>query len=160
MVCDGSWSGKVDENNETFSFFNTNKKNWKSQSYNKINTLATDAEDNIWIGTGGGGVLKLNTKNNHFEEFNKNDSRIDMSSEWIVKIYCDSQGNTWITTWEGNLIIINEKKGSTKQFKALLRICYSPNTLPIPYMKRATTNIGLAYGEKDLFVFHLHKITS
>ena len=146
---------KLDIDNDRFSFFNTFEKSWDSKSYNKINSVTIDEFDNLWVGTAGDGVLKLNTTDNSYEEFNKEDTRMGMTSEWITKIYCDSQNNIWISTWEGNLIIINPKKNIFKTYEGIdNQVIFSENT-PYAICETNDNKYWLGLWEKGLICISL-----
>ncbi|MGB0391932.1 MAG: ligand-binding sensor domain-containing protein [Salibacteraceae bacterium] len=68
-------------------------------SPNAVHSLATDNNDNIWIGTGGGGAYRYN--GNQFKPFLTQIGRKQEDSSyhnWIPFIRKDNQGNIWFAS--------------------------------------------------------------
>lgn len=101
---------------EEFMFFNPIENIWGGNAYCLINSLVFDKDHNLWIGTGGSGVYKYSPTTSELLHYSKKSENLNMTSEWITKIYCDSQNNVWIGTWEGALLLINERMNVFKSW--------------------------------------------
>jgi ligand-binding sensor domain-containing protein/two-component sensor histidine kinase len=95
----GTWNGglnKVIEDEKGISFLRYNSKaEFGSDGGKRITTIAEDNEKNLWIGSYGAGVLKLDPSRSVFArvpDFQEND---------VNKIISDSKGNMWIGTNSG-----------------------------------------------------------
>jgi len=66
---------------------------------NYINALAIEG-DYIWVGTNGGGLVKLNMLTGEKVNYTKGSG---LPSNYVLAIAIDGQGNKWIGTWEGGL---------------------------------------------------------
>ena len=82
--------------NAKFKYFVTGGK--KSISHNEVHSMYEDKEGYIWIGTGGGGLNRLNPFN---EEFKIYTSENGLPSNMIYGIMNDSDDNLWISTSNG-----------------------------------------------------------
>lgn len=70
-------------------------------------SLYNDSKGNIWGGTDGGGLYKINTLKGDIEIFIKNDAnQFSLSSNTILGINEDSHNNLWISTNYGGLNIL------------------------------------------------------
>ena len=68
---------------------------------NYIQALAFEG-DYIWVGTEGGGLVKLNMVTGEKVHYNKANS--GLPSNWVLAIAIDGQGNKWIGTDWGGLV--------------------------------------------------------
>ena len=67
-------------------------------------SLLEDAQGQLWIGTNGGGLNRLDIANQQFEHFNANPSDASaLSSNVIYALHKDSQGDLWIGTDQSGL---------------------------------------------------------
>jgi len=64
---------------------------------NNINTIAIDAQGNVWFGSYGNGVSKFDGTN--WTTYTISNS--DIISNFIHTIAIDAQGNKWFGTWDG-----------------------------------------------------------
>lgn len=74
--------------------------------------LAIDAEDILWVGRAGGGILKINTKTLSYES----DSRYDdlykkLPHVSVTAIYKDKANTIWYGSWDKNIYHYNSKTG-------------------------------------------------
>lgn len=88
-----------EKNNDNYSF-----KRYTDFTNNIITSIAEDNDENLWIGTLGGGLNKLNIKTGEFfnyysEEKNSN----SISSNYIMCLY-HNNNILWIGTYNGGLI--------------------------------------------------------
>jgi ligand-binding sensor domain-containing protein/signal transduction histidine kinase len=71
---------------------------------NEILSFSQDRHGDVWIGTGGAGIYKLQQDLKGFERPALNSS---FSSQVIKCIYKDRRGNFWLGTWEGGFMRYN-----------------------------------------------------
>ncbi len=110
--------GMVDLNNVDFNapvpelFFNHyfHSDSINSISDNKISYVTVDNEENIWIGTKGSGLDKLDTKTNSFKNYSVKDG---LPHNVVNGILFDSLNNLWISTNYG----ISNFDTKTNKFK-------------------------------------------
>jgi ligand-binding sensor domain-containing protein/signal transduction histidine kinase len=77
--------------NKTERFLH-DENNRNSLSNNSIRDIVYEGDSKLWIGTYGGGVNLLDTKNRTFKRY----TSADYYSNYIVSIYIDQQNNLWI----------------------------------------------------------------
>lgn len=102
------WFGTVDGLNQYdgngFTSFVFNPLDTNSLSGNYITAMHIDGHDNIWIGTGNGGLNKYNQKCNDFERFtNSSLGNKRISSNNIQCLLEYPKGSLWIGTYYGGL---------------------------------------------------------
>jgi signal transduction histidine kinase/ligand-binding sensor domain-containing protein/AraC-like DNA-binding protein len=83
-----------------------------SQESKRINSLYEDSKGNIWIGTGGKGIICYNPINNTYTEYSENKG---LKDNYIAAITEDKQNNIWVTTYSG-LVKFNPIKKTFKNF--------------------------------------------
>lgn len=83
-------------------FDRTNTKEFTVQS---IYALCEDRQKNLWIGTYGGGLLRM--KDEQFQVFT---TRAGLSNDQVTAIYEDRKGNLWIGTDGGGLNVFKNGK--------------------------------------------------
>lgn len=66
-----------------------------------INAMCEDKEGNLWFGTDGYGVVRVDAKNLSEELFTSSNS--PLRSNVITDLYCDSRGRVWICTYYGGI---------------------------------------------------------
>lgn len=76
-----------------------------------INEILVDSEDNVWIGTDGGGLYQLHYINHQLKILNNyvydGKSRNSIASNAVFSLYEDNKGSIWIgTIWKG-LSVLN-----------------------------------------------------
>jgi len=73
-----------------------------SISNNHLNCLLKDKDNNIWIGTAGGGLNRFDIRTGKFKTYFSNDKIKGSISENIIQsLFLDSRGNIWICTPDG-----------------------------------------------------------
>jgi len=75
--------------------------------HNKIMALCQDRDENIWIGTYGGGVTVYNLKKGTFRSFTEQEG---LSDNLVLCIFEDREGNIWIGTDGGGLSLFTGGK--------------------------------------------------
>lgn len=88
-----------------------------------IYCITEDRQNNIWIGTKGNGLFKLEPKDSKGNSFSytqyKNDpkDKNSLSSDHIYSITEDFDGRLWISTFQAGLNLLVEDKGGEVHFK-------------------------------------------
>ncbi|MGF7230081.1 hybrid sensor histidine kinase/response regulator transcription factor, partial [Arachidicoccus sp.] len=95
-----------------FTHYRHNDNNSSSLSNDNIWDIFEDREQNLWIGTLGGGVDLFDRKEKRFEHFQESPGKPSMlPSNFISKIIEDKNGDLWIGTGNGVAVFSkNEKK--------------------------------------------------
>ena len=105
----------VDFRKNEFKIFKNNPNLKFSLPNNHVRSILESEQGNLWIGTDGGGICRLDEETERFEILNTNNSNISSNNIW--KIYQDTKGNIWIATNGGGLNLFDEKTRSFKVFK-------------------------------------------
>ncbi|TLX76044.1 response regulator [Labilibacter sediminis] len=72
---------------------------------NRANTVFTDSQKRIWVGTEGEGVILLNRQHDVIKHFKHEDNDKTIANNIIRDIKEDSQGNIWVGTFLGLSIV-------------------------------------------------------
>lgn len=86
---------------ELMTLYNTDASNPQSINENNIKSICADPFEPskyLWIGTGGGGLNKLNTHTKTFEHFTEADG---LPNNVVYGILNDANGNLWLSTNKG-----------------------------------------------------------
>ena len=70
----------------------------KSFSSNSVNTIVSDVNNNIWIGTSGEGLFRYNRENDNFDRWSIDNG---LPSATVVSIISDNSGGLWFGTRRG-----------------------------------------------------------
>lgn len=74
----------------------------QSLSHNFVYTIYEDRQDDLWVGTIGGGLNLYNPDKNNFTRYQSNaDKDTSLSADYIMAIHQDSSYNLWIGTTYG-----------------------------------------------------------
>lgn len=93
-------------------------KNDKSLSSNHIRTFHLDSENNLWMGTFGGGITVFPAEGKDFLRLTANErSDSGLSDNFVTKFHEDNEGRLWVGTRNGG---INQWIPGTKSFKRFL----------------------------------------
>jgi len=88
-----------------------NKQNWLTS--NNILCFAESKNGDVWIGTDGGGLNKLNRKTGEITSYRLNKkSKNSISSDVIVSMIEDNEGVLWMGTFNGGLCKLKDGKFS------------------------------------------------
>jgi signal transduction histidine kinase/ligand-binding sensor domain-containing protein/DNA-binding response OmpR family regulator len=79
-------------------------------SSNNVTTLALDKDNNLWIGTFGGGVNTWNRSTGKVEQLQAGDSKYSLSAFDVYAIFEDKESRKWIGTLKGGINIIDPQK--------------------------------------------------
>lgn len=94
---------KIDNFDKNHPYFNDNLEN-------RISSVFYDDSGVIWLGTFGGGVVKVNLLTSFYQ-------RIEFDSRIEVKAFLeDMDGYLWISTYHGGIKRTNQKTGTTENF--------------------------------------------
>jgi ligand-binding sensor domain-containing protein/two-component sensor histidine kinase len=113
------YKSDVNPFNDDIKFFNfvNDPENPNSLSDNRVYKVFKDTKDNLWIGTFGGGLNKLDPSTGTFKVYRYNP--VDAESIADDKILCiteDSDGYLWIGTFGGGLNKLDPATGKFKRF--------------------------------------------
>lgn len=98
---------------------------------NYITSICEDSRGELWIGSLGGGLSKLDREKDKFITYHHSDkNKFSLSSDNVNKILEDSRGNLWIGTNEG-LNLFDRKTG---KFYTLRHDPKNPNSLTDSYI--------------------------
>jgi ligand-binding sensor domain-containing protein len=131
--------GLIEYNGGKITVYNSS--NSVIQSYHKIDDIAVDSKNNIWIG--GSALVKYDGKT--FTSFHSQNSPIP--EDWISSIVIDSKDNIWFTS-------CRYKQGGIVKFDGDNWEVYTPDNSPMPvnYVKSIAIdkidNVYLAFQEK------------
>lgn len=89
-----------------FKTFKTNISNpKKGLSFNVVVSLAI-AKDYLWIGTGGGGLDRLDFNDFYFDNFKNNPNSVEsLPSNVVMSLFLDSNSNLWTGTYKNGIRI-------------------------------------------------------
>jgi len=119
-----------DESSRSFTQYLHDNSRVKTLPINLISSLWIDRSDNLWIGTDGGGVCKLDLKPPKFNLFPLNEGDYPFLKDYFIKcFYEDEQGRIWFGTHSSGLNIYNPV---TRRVKAINYQQFKPNGLPGP----------------------------
>jgi signal transduction histidine kinase/ligand-binding sensor domain-containing protein/DNA-binding response OmpR family regulator len=72
--------------------------------YNDINIFAEDEEQNLWIGTNGGGLIYFDRSKNTYRQYKHDPSNPNsISNDIIIALHIDQEHKLWIGTYFGGL---------------------------------------------------------
>jgi signal transduction histidine kinase/ligand-binding sensor domain-containing protein len=81
-------------------------------------TLFIDATSNLWIGTDGGGVAKLDLKPGRFNLFPTDKSNYPMLTNYFIRCFFeDDRNRIWVGTHYHGFFIFDPKDGSIKSYQ-------------------------------------------
>src|SRR6185503_12717109 len=116
------------EKSHTFAHYLHDNSRVKTLPINIISALCIDRARNLWIGTDGGGVCKLDLKPPKFNLFPLNEGDYPFLKDYFIKcFYEDKEGEIWFGTHSSGLNIFNPATGRIKSF---VYDVSNPNSLP------------------------------
>ena len=81
-----------------------------------VRAVLEDSDGQLWIGTYGGGLIRLNRSSESFEHFtHAADDQTTISGDRISSIYEDSDGRLWVGTAQG-LNLIDRSSGAAVRY--------------------------------------------
>ena len=113
----GTYSGLTKFNPEKGIFKRDFLKNARL-SHNNISALLYDSYGDLWVGTYGGGLNRLQKGSNQFIYYKFNPNVLgSISDNFITAIYQDKEGVLWIGTHAGGLNSFDRSTGSFRNFQ-------------------------------------------
>lgn len=79
-----------------------------------ITTIELDQQDNLWIGTNGGGLVRYDPAQNKLKIYNHDNSNLPL--DMIMAIHCDKFGQIWVGVMGGGLCLYNAKTQKFHQY--------------------------------------------
>lgn len=110
---------RLDPNATKFLHFNHDSNDPFSLSANITTKVTEDQYGDIWIGTAGGGLNRLDpeaSKPRFIRYQNILDDSTTISSRGVWDIHEDQNGNLWFGTWRGGLNLFDREKESFSHF--------------------------------------------
>jgi ligand-binding sensor domain-containing protein/signal transduction histidine kinase len=98
-----------------FTNYSNNTANNNSLSLNSVGSIFQDKQHNIWIGTMGNGIDKINAVKNQFSHVKNEPGNKNSLSNNMVNVFMEDGDYLWIGT-EGGLNQYNKKDGTFKRF--------------------------------------------
>jgi len=98
-----------------FTPFFSDSKDSKSLSSNVLTDIEEDRRGNLWVGTFGKGVNKLNKVTGKWKQYT-HPTKDDNPFYWIFDLFKDHRGNLWLGTSGRGLLLYDEKADTFKQF--------------------------------------------
>jgi ligand-binding sensor domain-containing protein/two-component sensor histidine kinase len=100
----GTQNGLSKYENNTFTTYRNFNGNTQS---NCIFSLSADKENNLWVGTFRGGLLRFNSERNKFDNYRRNDASADSINGNVIRgLFCDKKGNLWAGTIQRGICMI------------------------------------------------------
>ncbi len=85
---------------------------------NGIRAVLEDSDGQVWVGSYGGGLARLNKAENTFEQFlHDEEDAQTLSGNRVSKIFEDSDGRLWVGTTAG-LNLVNRSSGAVVRYSA------------------------------------------
>jgi len=118
------------ESDRTFTRYLHDNSRQKSLPINILSALCVDRADNLWIGTDGGGVCKLDLKPPKFNLFPLNEGDYPFLKDYFIKCFYETaDGQIWFGTHSSGLNIFDPQ---TRQIKSYNPGLFSSKNLPGP----------------------------
>ncbi|KGJ86879.1 ligand-binding sensor domain-containing protein [Colwellia psychrerythraea] len=114
------------DGHQTLSFQHDSS-NPTSLSSNVISRILIDKQQNIWVGTFGGGLNLYREKTQDFLHFTSKTKNARLTNDSVNALFEDSEGKIWVATENGlNILSYHEEGWSTQQISQELG---NPNSL-------------------------------
>ncbi len=107
---DGLYSFRPDEKIFSPQHFASDRTDKKNLKIHRVLCLFEDRDEDLWIGTNGGGLQRLNRERNTVQQYTENDG---LSNNVVYGIVEDSRRNLWMSTNKG----ITKFYAPTRTFK-------------------------------------------
>ncbi len=98
-----------------FSPYFSNSRDSNSLSSNVLSDIEEDRFGNLWVGTVGRGVNKLDRKTGQWKQY-LHPSKDDNPFYWVFDIFKDAAGRLWIGTNGRGLLLYDEKTDQFQQY--------------------------------------------
>ncbi len=114
-LSDGLYSYHPDQNK--IEHYRHENSKLKSLPFDIAGPLFLDNANNLWIGTDGGGVARLDLKSSRFEIFPLNQGDYPFLKDYFIRcLYEDEQGRVWFGTQHSGFCIYDPKDETLKNF--------------------------------------------
>ncbi|ANW95448.1 hypothetical protein AXE80_03765 [Wenyingzhuangia fucanilytica] len=123
----GLWDGGIDIINDKTPLSDFKKSVIKQLKNNHTSVFTLTSDNQLWIGTRGEGLYKIDLNNESFQKFLP--SKNGLSSNAILCIYEDSNHNTWVGTRGGGLNLYLKEENNFKSYNKENSRGISPNTI-------------------------------
>ncbi|MCU4163427.1 hybrid sensor histidine kinase/response regulator transcription factor [Carboxylicivirga caseinilyticus] len=105
---------RFDKKNQSNRFYYHDEDDDNSISNNTVTQVKESADGNLWIGTWGGGLNRIEVypqvDSLHVTHYNSNPQNGNFPSNVIYRIFIDDFQNIWCGTWSSGLILIEAKE--------------------------------------------------
>ncbi|TLV00306.1 two-component regulator propeller domain-containing protein [Dyadobacter luticola] len=88
-----------------------------SLSNNFVMSFNEDLQGNLWIGTDGGGLNRLNRESGQFTTLKQQTGRYAISGNHVLSIVLENDQTLWLGTWGNGLCHFDPKTGKQQTFK-------------------------------------------
>ena len=100
-----------------FTHFGHDPENTNSIASNSASNIFVDRDDNIWIGTWGGGLDKYDPALKQFTHYKNDPDDINsLSDNRVQTIFQDASGTLWVGTYSGGLNKLDETTGEFTRY--------------------------------------------
>lgn len=107
----------VNPRGEPIKLLKNNPANKQSISHNRIGAIALASNENVWIGTDGGGLDLLNPENGQFTHYTSSKGNPEgLSNNYVISLLEDSKGRVWAGTYQGGLNLLNPRTATSKKY--------------------------------------------
>lgn len=113
----GTFNGGVDYLSKWSKPFIHHKAQLGRLNSNKVTSLLIDSQDDLWIGTDGGGV-NVRTPNGEYHYFRSNvEDTNSIMNDAVLAILEDRDKDIWIGTYDGGVDLFDRKTGKFSHFQ-------------------------------------------
>ena len=118
------WCGTLDgklyyasEQNKELIFAGDINKMSGSQNILELRCLYIDASGLLWIGTEGGGLIKVDLKPVNFNNYPSPENHYPINTLYIKSIFCDNDGKVWLGSFKKGGYIFDPATGEATPLK-------------------------------------------
>ena len=140
--------------NSRFTNYMFDPENPKSLGADNVHYIYEDSGGTLWIGTGGGGLNRMDSENDTFTRFSLDNNLLHKFNDaWAYNMLEDKSGNFWIGTAAGGLNLLDRE---TESFRYFMNDPNDPNSissnriLTITELRSGEIWIGTAMGLNKL----------
>jgi signal transduction histidine kinase/ligand-binding sensor domain-containing protein/DNA-binding response OmpR family regulator len=127
----GNQAGVYKYNIHLNAFEKTYNEENKKLSYHDVVSITLDKHKQLWIATNGGGIVILNTENDHVQFLTSSNEQNSLTSNSVYSIWIDAQSRKWIGTLRGGINVIDPAK---ERFRTIVSNPSTANTLISNYI--------------------------
>jgi len=111
---------RYDYDTGTARWFVNNPQNVNSLSGDVVFRLSVDGDDNVWIGTFGGGVTKFNPATGVFSRFmHEENNPLTICSNKIKSLRADREGKIWVGSFDRGLTLLDNNGNVLRHYQHL-----------------------------------------